>query len=100
MGKNTGAILGGFVLGILEALSVAFIPAVLQDAVAFAILLLILYFRPKGVLGVTLCRQPPMVDSDKKEFRKRDFLYVIPLWLLSLIVPDADDLYFVSQQRV
>jgi len=34
-----------------------------------------------------------MVDSDKKEFRKRDFLYVIPLWLLSLIVPDADDLY-------
>jgi branched-chain amino acid transport system permease protein len=34
-----------------------------------------------------------MVDSDKKEFRKRDFLYVIPLWFLSLIVPDADDLY-------
>jgi branched-chain amino acid transport system permease protein len=34
-----------------------------------------------------------MVDSGKKEFRKRDFLYVIPLWLLSLIVPDADDLY-------
>ena len=34
-----------------------------------------------------------MVDSDKKQFRKRDFLYVIPLWLLSLIVPDADDLY-------
>jgi branched-chain amino acid transport system permease protein len=34
-----------------------------------------------------------MVDSDQKEFRIRDFLYVIPLWLLSLIVPDADDLY-------
>jgi branched-chain amino acid transport system permease protein len=34
-----------------------------------------------------------MVDSDQKRFRKRDFLYVIPLWLLSLIVPDADDLY-------
>jgi ABC-type branched-subunit amino acid transport system permease subunit len=34
-----------------------------------------------------------MVDSDQKEIRKRDFLYVIPLWLLSLIVPDADDLY-------
>ncbi len=34
-----------------------------------------------------------MVDSDQKEFRKRDFLFVIPLWLLSLIVPDADDLY-------
>ena len=34
-----------------------------------------------------------MVDSKKKEFRSRDFLYVVPLWLLSLIVPDADDLY-------
>jgi branched-chain amino acid transport system permease protein len=34
-----------------------------------------------------------MVDSDQKRFRKRDFLYVVPLWLLSLIVPDADDLY-------
>ena len=34
-----------------------------------------------------------MVDSNNKEFRKRDFFYVVPLWLLSLIVPDADDLY-------
>lgn len=34
-----------------------------------------------------------MVDSDKKQIRKRDFIYVIPLWFLSLIVPDADDLY-------
>jgi branched-chain amino acid transport system permease protein len=29
-----------------------------------------------------------MVDSKHKEFRKRDFLYVVPLWLLSLILPD------------
>lgn len=34
-----------------------------------------------------------MVDLNNKEFRKRDFFYVVPLWLLSLIVPDADDLY-------
>lgn len=56
-GKNTGAILGGFALGILEALSVAFIPAGYKDGVAFAILLLILYFRPKGILG------SPFIDS-------------------------------------
>jgi branched-chain amino acid transport system permease protein len=56
-GKNTGAILGGFALGVLEALSVAFIPAGYKDGVAFAILLLILYFRPKGILG------SPFVDS-------------------------------------
>lgn len=29
-----------------------------------------------------------MVVIDHKEFRKRDFLYVVPFWLLSLIVPD------------
>ena len=56
-GKNSGAILGGFVLGIVESLSVAFIPSGYKDGVAFAILLLILYFRPKGILG------SPFIDS-------------------------------------
>jgi len=56
-GKNTGAILGGFVLGILESLSLAFIPAGYKDGVAFVILLILLYFRPKGILG------SPFIDS-------------------------------------
>jgi branched-chain amino acid transport system permease protein len=56
-GKNTGAILGGFVLGVVEAMSLAFIPSGYKDGVAFAILLLILYFRPKGILG------SPFIDS-------------------------------------
>src|SRR4030067_1414930 len=34
-----------------------------------------------------------MVDLKKEEYRKRDLLYVVPFWLLSLIVPDAEDLY-------
>jgi branched-chain amino acid transport system permease protein len=56
-GKNSGAILGGFVLGIVESLSLIFIPSGYMDAVAFVILLLILYFRPKGILG------SPFIDS-------------------------------------
>ncbi|MDI7258361.1 MAG: branched-chain amino acid ABC transporter permease [Thermodesulfobacteriota bacterium] len=56
-GKNSGAILGGFVLGVAESLSVAFIPSGYKDAIAFIILLLILYFRPKGILG------SPFIDS-------------------------------------
>ncbi len=56
-GKNTGAILGGFVLGIVESLSLIVIPSGYKDAVAFVILLLILYFRPKGILG------SPFIDS-------------------------------------
>ena len=56
-GKNSGAILGGFVLGVVESTSIAFIPSGYKDGVAFVILLLILYFRPKGILG------SPYIDS-------------------------------------
>jgi len=56
-GKYGGAILGGFVHGVVESLSVAFIPSGYKDGVAFVILLLILYFRPKGILG------SPFIDS-------------------------------------
>lgn len=34
-----------------------------------------------------------MVEQAGKEFRKRDVIYLVPLWLLSLIVPDAEDIY-------
>ncbi len=56
-GKNSGAIVGGFVLGVIEALSLLFIPSGYKDAVAFIVLLLILYFRPKGIMG------SPFIDS-------------------------------------
>jgi branched-chain amino acid transport system permease protein len=56
-GKNSGAILGGFVLGIVESVGIAFIPSGYKDGVAFVVLLLILYFRPKGILG------SPYIDS-------------------------------------
>ena len=56
-GKNSGAILGGFALGIIESMSVAFIPSGYKDAIAFVVLLLILYLRPKGILG------SPFIDS-------------------------------------
>lgn len=56
-GKHSGAIIGGFALGVVESLSVAFIPSGYKDAIAFIVLLLILYFRPKGILG------SPFIDS-------------------------------------
>ena len=50
-GRYRGAVLGGFVLGLIESLSVGYIPSGYKDAIAFIALLLILYFRPKGILG-------------------------------------------------
>ncbi|HNS55227.1 MAG TPA: branched-chain amino acid ABC transporter permease, partial [Syntrophales bacterium] len=56
IGNVTGAMLGGLLLGIAEILLVALMPemAGYRDAIAFAILILILLFRPTGLLGTKL----------------------------------------------
>jgi len=53
IGNITGAMLGGVLLGIIETFGVAVlgIPQGLRDTVAFTILILILLFRPSGILG-------------------------------------------------
>jgi branched-chain amino acid transport system permease protein len=51
-GSSSGAVVGGLVLGILQSLTTGFLPAGYQDAVAFLILILMLYFRPTGLLAV------------------------------------------------
>lgn len=51
LGSTRGAVVGGFLLGILEALGVGYISSSLKDAIAFLLLLLILYLRPSGLLG-------------------------------------------------
>ena len=56
IGNVTGAMVGGLVLGFAEILLVAIAPdlAGYRDAIAFAILILILLFRPTGLLGQKL----------------------------------------------
>lgn len=51
LGSSWGALVGGLLLGILEALGVGFVSSGLKDAIAFLLLLLILYLRPSGLLG-------------------------------------------------
>lgn len=51
LGSSMGAVLGGFLLGILESLGIGFFSSSLKDAIAFLLLLLILYLRPGGILG-------------------------------------------------
>ena len=50
-GRYSGAVLGGVLLGIVESVGVGFIPSGYRDALAFGTLMLILYLRPKGLLG-------------------------------------------------
>ncbi|ACL03405.1 branched-chain amino acid ABC transporter permease [Desulfatibacillum aliphaticivorans] len=51
LGSLWGALIGGLLLGIAEALGVGFVSSGLKDAIAFLLLLLILYIRPTGILG-------------------------------------------------
>ncbi len=51
LGKNRGAVIGGFAIGILEAMTAGYVHSGLKDAVALLILLSILFFRPAGILG-------------------------------------------------
>ncbi|MHB8618470.1 MAG: branched-chain amino acid ABC transporter permease [Chloroflexota bacterium] len=56
IGNIPGAMLGGFLIGIIESVATAFIPsgAEWKDATAFAILILILVVKPTGLLGQRL----------------------------------------------
>jgi branched-chain amino acid transport system permease protein len=51
LGNPLGAVIGGFVLGIVEALGIGLVSAGYKDAIAFVILLLVLFLRPAGLLG-------------------------------------------------
>ena len=50
-GSSTGAVVGGLILGIVQALATGIVPAGYKNVVAFIILLIVLYFRPQGLLG-------------------------------------------------
>lgn len=53
IGNIKGAVYGGFILGIGEILLVAFIPGLTgyRDAFAFILLIVILLFKPTGIMG-------------------------------------------------
>ncbi|MBE2256176.1 MAG: branched-chain amino acid ABC transporter permease [Ignavibacteria bacterium] len=51
IGNFPGAVLGGFLIGVVETLTVGYISPTFRDAIAFAILIIILLFKPSGLLG-------------------------------------------------
>ena len=51
IGSIPGAMLGGILLGIIEIFGKAYISTELGDAIVFAVLIIVLLFKPAGLLG-------------------------------------------------
>ena len=54
IGSIPGAMIGGFTLGLIEALTIGFLPdslAAASDGVAYALLIIMLILKPSGLLG-------------------------------------------------
>lgn len=51
LGSGVGAIVGGLSLGIVEAMTAGYISSDYKDAVAFSMILLVLFFMPRGLFG-------------------------------------------------
>lgn len=54
LGSGTGAILGGLLLGIAEAMTAGYISSAYKDAMPFVLILFLLFFMPRGLLGAKM----------------------------------------------
>jgi branched-chain amino acid transport system permease protein len=51
LGNGLGAIVGGLVVGVAEALASGYLSSAYKDAIAFVIILFVLFFMPSGLFG-------------------------------------------------
>jgi branched-chain amino acid transport system permease protein len=54
LGGGVGAVAGGLILGIAEAMTAGYISSSYKDAVPFVLILLILFFMPRGLFGARI----------------------------------------------
>ena len=57
IGNIPGAMLGGFLLGLVEAFATGFISSTYKDVIAFMVLVLVLLIRPRGLLGAAVLKK-------------------------------------------
>jgi branched-chain amino acid transport system permease protein len=51
LGNSVGAVLAGFMIGIMESMGAGYVYSEYKDAIALLVLLVILFVRPGGILG-------------------------------------------------
>ena len=51
LGSTIGALVGGMALGLVETVGSVFLPSSYQELLGFLVLVLVLVFRPQGLVG-------------------------------------------------
>ena len=51
LGSGAGAIAGGLLLGLVEAMTAGYVSSSYKDAVPFVLILVVLFFMPRGLFG-------------------------------------------------
>jgi branched-chain amino acid transport system permease protein len=78
LGSLAGAVIGGFILGILEAFGIYFLGGASDQIIVFAILIIVLIVRPGGLLGkVPLISTEPLTGT----FLGKGRPFRIPWWV-------------------
>lgn len=57
LGSVTGAVLAGFIIGVAEVMAASYLVSSWRDAVAFGVMILILFVRPTGIFGKALAEK-------------------------------------------
>ncbi|MBC7190693.1 branched-chain amino acid ABC transporter permease [Candidatus Aerophobetes bacterium] len=52
LGSNVGAVFAGFIIGLMESLGAGFVSSAYKDAIALVVLLVVLFLKPAGIMGV------------------------------------------------
>ena len=94
MGSFFGAVVGGLVLGLVEQLSAGYISSVFAPTISFVLLLAILLWRPRGMLGARARRidVPDAFERSVPVIRfagRRGLMIVVTMGLAILVAPLA-----------
>lgn len=100
LGSLVGAVIGGFVLGILEAFGIYAFGDTARQIIIFVVLLLVLIIRPGGLLGrVPLISTEPLTGTflgKGRPFRIPRWVWIAAFVVLAVVVPVFGTSYLLT----
>ena len=93
LGSIPGAVVGGFLMGVIEAFGISIFDDKFRDIITFGVLILVLLFRPGGLFGrVPVVTTEPLTGTFLGQGRPR----TIPIWAVWAILAVAVGLPVVA----